>query len=255
MGKSASILIALCLICTLSGPNTLGRDIYEIISQKSAAVPTLSSDDIEYCSVNHRIGKLVLCVKNNGAFGSTYFNSEMDCFTGERILACEYPKGSDTRYLYIGAFWIGAVVGRDTLVSMAATGWYGTGPSEFAPDVANVVRRSVGSADPLQAQAAVSEEDYIMTYSDRRTDGVAPDETGRPHIPLNVEVTQASYAWSYSYAEDFVLFDYKIWFRHRKFRFPHQRIQVRYLYRNPYAALYGLFSYEFEKLENCPGID
>jgi hypothetical protein len=33
---------------------------------------------------------------------------------------------------------------------------------------------------------------------------------GRPHIPLGLEITQASSAWSYPHAEDFILFDYGI---------------------------------------------
>ncbi|RME21620.1 MAG: hypothetical protein D6800_11885, partial [Candidatus Zixiibacteriota bacterium] len=59
-----------------------------------------------------------------------------------------------------------------------------------------------------------SEQDYIGVYYDTcRTNcqGVGPDVVdGRPHVPLNLKVTQRSYAWSYSYAEDFVLFDYSI---------------------------------------------
>ena len=38
----------------------------------------------------------------------------------------------------------------------------------------------------------------------------ADQRDGRPHIPLNIQVNQTSYAWSYSYAEDFVLFDMSI---------------------------------------------
>jgi len=41
--------------------------------------------------------------------------------------------------------------------------------------------------------------------------GLTNDEVdGRPHIPLNVEVTQKSYAWSYPFTEDFVLMDYQV---------------------------------------------
>jgi hypothetical protein len=32
----------------------------------------------------------------------------------------------------------------------------------------------------------------------------------RPHIPLGIVVTQKSYAWSYSYADDFILFDLEL---------------------------------------------
>ncbi|MEA3297099.1 MAG: hypothetical protein U9R56_04475, partial [candidate division Zixibacteria bacterium] len=40
---------------------------------------------------------------------------------------------------------------------------------------------------------------------------VAPDPWDeRPHMPLNIKVSQRSMAWSYSYAEDFILFDYQV---------------------------------------------
>ncbi len=63
------------------------------------------------------------------------------------------------------------------------------------------------------ADNAVSEEDVIAVYTDTVTKPsfVSIDPTdGRPHIPLNIEITQRSYAWSYNYAEDFILFDYSI---------------------------------------------
>ncbi len=210
MGKSVSTVIAICLFFGLFNSSASGRDIYECSEQKSYRVSISSADAPAYCSVNHRIGKMVLGVSNDGSFGTTYFQSAMDCFTGDVVLSCEYPKGSNTRYLYLGAFWIGAIVGRDTLVTVAATGWYTSGPSEFIPDVPGVVKRSISSEDPEQAKDAVSEEDYVMVYSDTRTEGVVEDDFGMPHVPLNIEVTQTSYAWSYAYAEDFILFDYKV---------------------------------------------
>ena len=40
--------------------------------------------------------------------------------------------------------------------------------------------------------------------------GNDPEDGNRQHRPLNIEVTQKSFAWSYSYAEDLILFDYEI---------------------------------------------
>ncbi|UCC45102.1 MAG: hypothetical protein JSU65_04075, partial [Candidatus Zixiibacteriota bacterium] len=164
-----------------------------------------------YGAVGHRVGRMVLCVNNNGTFGTGFSNSTTDFFTEQVIPSCEFPKNSNTRYLYAGSFWIGAVVGRDTLVSTAATGW--SWIREFAPDMVGfgeIEKKSISSIEPAMREGAVSEEDYIMVYYDTLTDGVPRDWSGRPHIPLNIEVTQRSYAWSYSYAEDFVLFDYSV---------------------------------------------
>lgn len=166
-----------------------------------------------HCLAAHRVGRIELAIANNGTFGREYHpGASLDCFTGEEILhSCQYPKGSRISYLFGGAFWIGAIAGRDTLVSVGADGWQHA--YEMYPDVppiGNMVYRSNVDPKSQYYENAVSEEDYIAVYTDTITAGVPDDYFGRPHTPLNIEVRQASYAWSYEYAEDFVLFDYKI---------------------------------------------
>ncbi|MBU8932510.1 MAG: hypothetical protein KOO62_00745 [candidate division Zixibacteria bacterium] len=166
-----------------------------------------------HCLAAHRVGKIELAVSNNGTIGVSYHpGSQSDWFTGQPIShSCQYPKGSNIVYLFGGAFWIGAVVGRDTLVSVGADGWqqaYEMYPGEGVPG--EMIYRSIRDPNSPYYDDAVSEEDYISVYTDTRTDGIPIDYFGQPHQPLNIKVTQASYAWSYSYAEDFVLFDYKI---------------------------------------------
>ena len=169
-----------------------------------------------YCAANHTIGKLVLSVTNYGVFAAEgdALISEVDCYTGAAILACEYPKRSGSQYTYQGSFWIGAVVGRDTLVSVGSDGWQRA--REMFPDAppfGNMIRRSIINPNSSEYEGAVSEQDFIAVYTDTYTSGaheLKPDYTGRPHQPLNIEVTQRSFAWSYPYAEDFVLFDYSI---------------------------------------------
>ena len=171
-----------------------------------------------YCVTDHRIGNLVLAVTNFGQIGTaTVYDLERspDCFTGGLAVPCEFPKGSGTRYLYAGALWVGAVVGRDTLVSVGLDGWHGN--REFNPDIppfGNMQRQSTLDRQGPDFDQALSEEDIIAVYTDTFTSGV-PDLMddvldNRPHRPLRIEITQRSYAWSYSYAEDFVLFDFSI---------------------------------------------
>jgi len=165
-----------------------------------------------YGLVGHRIGRLVLAVNNNGTIGTGFAaGPAIDWFTGQSVPTCEYPKSSNVSYLFAGALWIGAVVGRDTMVSVAADGW--SFVREFAPDAppfGEIRRRSIRDPNSPLYEGAVSEEDYIMVYSDTLTENVGLDAFGRPHIPLNIEVTQRSYAWSYPYADDFILFDYSV---------------------------------------------
>jgi hypothetical protein len=110
---------------------------------------------------------------------------------------------------------MGAVLGRDTLVSTAADGWSVAG-TEFHPDeppFGNMIYRSTIDPARPEFEGAISEQDYIAVYADTCTNcpGVGNDPIdGRAHRPLNIEVTQRTFAWSYSYAQDFVLFDYGV---------------------------------------------
>ncbi|MFH1700094.1 MAG: hypothetical protein ABIE07_05855 [Candidatus Zixiibacteriota bacterium] len=158
----------------------------------------------------HDIGKLALTITNFGTFGTGYVSGTCD---GEICPSAEYPINSDIEYLFTGTFWIGAVIGRDTLVSIGADGW-AEQVSELLPDAGNAGAIRFRSNIPSRTDYdpdAVSEQDYICVFTDTNINEAGVDRNdNRPHIPLNVSVTQSTYAWSYDYAEDFVLFDYKI---------------------------------------------
>ncbi|MFQ6008504.1 MAG: hypothetical protein ACE5K8_06065 [Candidatus Zixiibacteriota bacterium] len=182
------------------------------------------------CIATHRVGKIALSVTTNGSFGNGFADnigaSEADCFTGQSTPSCQYPKGALVDYLFAGAIWIGAVVGRDTLVSVGADGWSGT--VEMFPDDGALfelkgvqgnglmLRRSIIDPNEPEFEGAISEEDFVTVYTDTFYSGsnppiqIDPDYFGRPHRPLYIQVKEESYAWSYAYAEDFVLFDYQI---------------------------------------------
>jgi hypothetical protein len=162
----------------------------------------------------HKINRLGLTVTNSGFFGTGYLSSPVDPDTHEQVMACEFPLNSDIEYLWVGGLWIGAVVGRDTLVSTAAEGYYNL--VEFWPDAGEkgqMIRRSSQPFSRDYSPMALSEEDVICVFTDTLTNtafvGIDPIDN-RPHQPLNVEVTQRSFGWSYAYAEDFILLDYQI---------------------------------------------
>lgn len=170
---------------------------------------TLDSDPYVEIAV-HDIGKIGLTVTNQGHLGTGFADG------AGNAPSCIYPYPGQQDYLFAGAFWIGAVVGRDTLVSVSADGWNFT--REMWPDPGSqpppaggaIVARSIIDGSD---EDAVSEQDFICVYTDTVTNPAYVDNDpfdGRPHIPLDIEVTQRSYAWSYAYAEDFVLFDYSI---------------------------------------------
>ncbi len=168
----------------------------------------------------HNRGNIQLAIANNGTFG-TLGSSIADPFTGEAIPSCIYPKNSDLVYLWVAAIWIGAVVGRDTLVSVGNEDWYRT--TEFWPDFdfsrggakppGGFTYRSIDINSRFHSSDALSEQDIICEYTDTLDNPaiVQSDPVdNRPHIPLGIKVYQRSMAWSFSYAEDFILFDYQV---------------------------------------------
>ncbi len=169
-----------------------------------------------YCIAEHNVCKVVLAVDNSSHLGTGFSpTGTTDCFTGLQVHSCEYPQGSNTLYLWASALWIGAVVGNDTLVSTGADGWSVPG-YEFHPEespVGDMIYRSNLDPGYPEYYGAISHQDYIAVYYDTCNTclGVSNDpRDGRPHAPLNIEVTQESHAWSYAYTEDFVLFDYTV---------------------------------------------
>jgi hypothetical protein len=149
----------------------------------------------------HNVGKIGFTITNTGQIGTGFQAS----IPGD-VPSCVYPYPGNQEYLFAGALWIGTVVGQDTLVSVGADGWQFI--LEMWPD-----KCPEGEITSLVTPEAASEQDYIAVFTDTLTDPayVAYDDfENRPHMPLDVEITQKSYAWSYPYAEDFVILDYSI---------------------------------------------
>jgi hypothetical protein len=204
-----ALLVAMMAIASTAAPRT--------VHLKRPAPPVASTDGPAYCNVAHNIGEMSLGVGNDGTFGTNFslIGPDVDCFTGEPLADCEFPRYSHTRYLFGAALWIGAVVGNDTLVSTGTEGWSVLG-KEFHPDSAPdglIAYRSRLDPTSPAYQDAVSDQDFVAVYRDSCTGcaGVAADVIdGRPHVPLNIEITQRSYAWGYAVAEDIVFLDYSI---------------------------------------------
>jgi hypothetical protein len=211
----ARIFILAVMVLTISGPaNSRTVENPKLALLEKGTVPQLSkavTPIVEYTA--HNRGNIQLAIANNGTFG-TLGRSILDPFTGEPIPSCIYPKNSDLVYLWVSAIWIGAIVGRDTLVSVGDEDFYVT--RELWPDVppfGEFEYKSIDPSSPFFDPEAYSEEDIICEYTDTIVDPniVRPDPWDqRAHRPLGIKVTQRSMAWSYSYADDFILFDYRV---------------------------------------------
>ncbi|KPK67371.1 hypothetical protein AMJ82_10745, partial [candidate division TA06 bacterium SM23_40] len=157
--------------------------------------------------IDHDVGELWLTVTNWGFFGSeNNFNYS----------SCIFPAYSNTKYLFWGGLWIGSInEAGDTLVSTGCEGWAGPhyefypGPLDGIDDWKDVIsERSIRLTSPHYDTAAISEQDFIAYYSDTGTAATWPAYVGPDHEPLGLEITQRSYAWSYSYSRDFIIFDF-----------------------------------------------
>ncbi|KPL05236.1 MAG: hypothetical protein AMJ73_01625, partial [candidate division Zixibacteria bacterium SM1_73] len=174
----------------------------------------------------HRVGLLQLCVTNWGIFGSQMrdpyqMESVGGCFSpnpDEEVLApsAEYPAGSDLEYLFQGGLWIGAIVEDSAYTTLGCDGWFWI--YEMWPDKAPegaITERSIRPTGSCYSPEAVSEQDVIAVYTDTSAEiPLSPDQRdewdNRKHFPLNIQITQKSYSWSYEYAEDFVLIDFTV---------------------------------------------
>ena len=84
----------------------------------TAIFKTAINDSIPYLTIAvHNIGKIAMTVSNYGTIGRSSYNSIPDPLTGLQAPSLSYPKGYNLNYLSLGGYWIGAVKGRDTLVS------------------------------------------------------------------------------------------------------------------------------------------
>jgi len=208
------LITAIALVALLSG----SRGDARINLPLQNTPPAFARPTVEHPSTAlevHKINKMGLTVTNNGFFGSGYFRYRpVDPETGRLAKSCEYPINSDLEYLWTAALWFGAVVGRDTLVSIGAGMYYWN--KELWPDngeKGKIIRRSSLPFSIHHSDSAVSEEDIIAYYTDTLTNPSFVREDpidNRPHQPLHLEVKQSSYAWSYPYAEDFILLDFEI---------------------------------------------
>jgi hypothetical protein len=176
----------------------------------------LSTQDVSLSVPNteqivHDVSNIWLIVSNYGFFGNQT-HDEYDTTCGHPgFISCQFPAHSNWDYLFQGALWIGAIASGDTLVSVGDDGW--NWESEMFPgfdDKDTIVVHSTRQGTPYYSSDAISEQDFIAVYTDTLLSSDYSGVSANHTRPLGLELTQKSYAWSYSYAEDFIIFDYVI---------------------------------------------
>ncbi len=196
----------------------------------------------------HRAGLFWLNVTNNGYFGNP--DNLNDGCTGKQAVSGELPGGTGTDFLFVGSLLFGGYLnsGIDSvqashphifegpLVSTSYEGWTGeAGPDEMArecwpisfdedpngtklghiKETSNVEGRISCLFEDVYDPFATAEEQFNLMYTDKfvqKTPYTGMDDFDeRDHIPLGIEIRQKSYAWSYDYAQKFVIIDYTLY--------------------------------------------
>ncbi|MEM6785452.1 MAG: hypothetical protein AAF624_17155 [Bacteroidota bacterium] len=157
------------------------------------------------------IGNVGLTVTNAGYVGR---NNVRNSPSGNPSF--EYPLDSGVEHLFEAGLWVGAVRSDGTVSvrtgSITTTGGYspGAGGFEFVQSEP-FQERSTLISSPSFSPLAVSQQDFITAYADTfavlpGTSTPAPDPQGR----LGLAVTQRSYAYSFPFAEAFVVMEFEI---------------------------------------------
>lgn len=158
-------------------------------------------------------GNVCATISNLGVIGNSFGGS----FNVLGYPSCEFPCGSGIEHIFDGGLWVGGVVNGTEAVSTgavdAASG-FTTGKSgfEFTPQTA-LNERSTLTNSPFYNPLAVSHQDFYATLTDAYTS--VPTGTGSipiiDHInPLGVKIDFQSYNWNYSFANFFVVLNFRV---------------------------------------------
>lgn len=128
----------------------------------------------------HKIGMLWQRVTNFSYFGDDSYQN--------RTPSCDWPGGSGNSYLYRASIWLTARIDGQIHSTQSEQ-------HEFSP---------IDSVHVITGEDALSEEDTYTKYYD-----VQAPLAGN-HTPLGIEVTEKSYAWSMSFADDFIIYELSI---------------------------------------------
>jgi len=180
------------------------------IYSQSKFTKITADDNTKYTNT----GNIGITVSNYGVIGDAFVNqSPVD------QPSCEYPRGSGIEHLFDAGLWVGAVTGlgveRVTTGAFNASRVQSTGSLNFEfTNTANptdlIVERSTIETDKFFDPEAISHQDFVANFVD--TNKFVPGtSTQIPlHEPLGIAVHLETYAWNFSFADAFVIFNYTI---------------------------------------------
>jgi hypothetical protein len=126
----------------------------------------------------------------------------------------EYPRGSGTEHLFEAGFWMGAQVDGTTRVTTSSvtnpSGYSETaGGFEITNDGSVFIERSSLQDSENFSPSAVSHQDLVVDFSDRRTFRGSQPVPGHEN-PLYADITMESYNWNFAFTEGISIIRYDI---------------------------------------------
>ena len=187
-----------------------GVGSYLCAQTEKGALPKISGDDNTKFT---RIGNLALTITNFGTFGHGFR-------LWPRQPSMQYPRGSGIEHLFVGGLWVGAGYdgaggGMRVTTGAVDVSSIRTGVSEgfeFTTGVTSrVVERSSLPDNPFYDPQAISHQDFLADFADINVTN--PNQNNEPipnHSPLGIDVHLETYAFNFSFADNFVIFNYTI---------------------------------------------
>lgn len=171
------------------------------------AVEAAQADSIRYTvrvTDNNLMG---ITVTNYGFVGNNFVS---------RTPSMEYPLGTGFEHMVRGGLWFGARAVDDSgafvgVVTGAVDGAQGSSAqqaTEFTPAGLEIKIRSTLPNSKYFNREAVSEQDFVGTFSDRPAKRSANNSEN--HRPMGILVRQENYAWSFSNYQHLVIFHFVI---------------------------------------------
>lgn len=165
-------------------------------------LPASAFDDYTHYTT---IGNIGVTVTNFGLIGNG---------VNEYQPSCEYPLGSTIEMMPRGGLWVGAKKDGVERVSTAIVdGAYAAGQEgfEFAAAIEDgVIERSTIETSPFYSLDAISQQDFVCTFYDTFLVIPGTAEEIPAHTPLGIRVDLETYAWSFSYADAYVILNYQV---------------------------------------------
>ncbi len=167
---------------------------------------TTDDDNSKYTNV----GNIAITISNYGVFGNGFK-------LWPTQPSFQYPRGSGIEHMFIGGLWVGAstISGLQVTTGAVDVSFIESGVQagfEFTTGKdSKVVEKSSLPDNAYYSPDAVSHQDFIADFTDtNRTNPNEGNETITDHTPIGINVHMETYAFNYSFADNFVIFNYWI---------------------------------------------